>query len=138
MEIVFFRTLSHIIFGNESEHHNVRGSLIDTFKQSPYVAALCSIQGYNEISIQQHFTCMKFNYSWATVNELVMLGIIARINVSYINVADKDPSIWVITDGIHTIRDITIRDITFRDITIRDITEYFFIMLLLYCICILL
>ena len=27
-----------------------------------------------------------------------MLGILARINVSYINAADKDPSKWVITD----------------------------------------
>ena len=26
----FFRTLSHIIFVDESEHHNIRGSLIDT------------------------------------------------------------------------------------------------------------
>ena len=28
-----FRTLSHILFGDESEHHNIRGSLIDTFEQ---------------------------------------------------------------------------------------------------------
>ena len=41
---------------------------------------------------------MKSNYSWGTVNELVMLGILARIDVSYINAADKDSSIWVITD----------------------------------------
>ena len=41
---------------------------------------------------------MKSNYSWGTLNELVILGILARINVSYINAADKDPSIWVITD----------------------------------------
>ena len=27
-----------------------------------------------------------------------MLGILARINVSYINAADTDPSKWVITD----------------------------------------
>ena len=37
-----FRTLSHIIFGDESEHHNVRGSLIQTFEKSPYVGALCA------------------------------------------------------------------------------------------------
>ena len=30
-----FRSLSHIIFGNESEHNNVRISLINTFIQSP-------------------------------------------------------------------------------------------------------
>ena len=94
----FFRTLSHIIFGDESEHHNIRGSLIDTFEQSPYVAALCGIQGYNAVTIQQHFSNMKRNYSWGTVNELVMLGMLAHINVSYINAADKDPSRWVITD----------------------------------------
>ena len=41
---------------------------------------------------------MKCNYSWGTVDELIMLGILARINVSYINAADKEPSIWVITD----------------------------------------
>ena len=41
---------------------------------------------------------MRRNYSWGTVNELVMLGILARINVSYINAADTDPSKWVITD----------------------------------------
>ena len=47
----FFRTLSQIIFGEESEHHNVRSSLIETFEQSPYAAALCGIQakGNNEI-----------------------------------------------------------------------------------------
>ena len=94
----FFRTLSHIIFGDESEHHNIRGSLIETFEQSPYVAALCGIQGYNAVTIQQHFNNMRRNYSWGTVNELVMLGILAGINVSYINAADKDPSKWVITD----------------------------------------
>ena len=47
-----FRALSHIIFGNESEHNNVRISLIHTFEQSPYVAAFCSIQGYNVITLQ--------------------------------------------------------------------------------------
>ena len=41
----FFRTLSHLICGDESEHHNFRGSLIDTFEQSPYAAALCGLQG---------------------------------------------------------------------------------------------
>ena len=32
------------------------------------------------------------------MNELVILGILAGINVSYINVADTDPAKWVITD----------------------------------------
>ena len=41
---------------------------------------------------------MKRNYSWETVNELIMLGILACINVSYINEIDIDPSKWVITD----------------------------------------
>ena len=94
----FFRTLSHIIFGDESEHHNIRGSLIDTFEQSPYVAALCGIQGYNAAAIQQHLSNMKRNYSWGTVNELIMFGILACINVSYINAADTEPIKWVITD----------------------------------------
>ena len=39
-----FRTLSHIIFGDESEHHNVRDSLIQTFEQSSYVGALCTFR----------------------------------------------------------------------------------------------
>ena len=69
----FRRTLSHIIFGDESEHHNIRGSLIYTFEQSPYVAALCGIQGYNAVTIQQLFNKMRCNYSWETVDELVML-----------------------------------------------------------------
>ena len=94
----FFRTLSHIMFGDESEHNNIRVSLINTFEQSGYVPALCGIQGYNEISIQEHFNDMKCNHKWGTVNELVMLGILARINVSYINAIDEDPSRWVITD----------------------------------------
>ena len=93
-----FRTLSHILFGDESEHHNILGSLIDTFEQSPYVAALCGLQGYNAVSIQQHLNDMRRNHSWGTVNELIMLGILARINVNYVNAADKDPSKWVITD----------------------------------------
>ena len=46
-----FRTLSHILFGYESEHHNIRGSLINTFEQNPYVAALCGLQGYNAVPI---------------------------------------------------------------------------------------
>ena len=41
---------------------------------------------------------MKFNYSWGSVNELFMLGILACINVSYINATNLDPSRWVITD----------------------------------------
>ena len=94
----FFRTLSHIIFGDETEHHNIRCSLIETFEQSPYVDALCGIQGYNAVTIQQHFSNMRRIYSWATVNELVMLGILACINVSYINAADTYPIKWVITD----------------------------------------
>ena len=36
----FFRTLSHIIFGVESEHHNVCISKLNTFEQSNYVPAL--------------------------------------------------------------------------------------------------
>ena len=39
-----FRTLSHLIFGDESEH-SIRGSLIDSFQQSPYDAALCGLRG---------------------------------------------------------------------------------------------
>ena len=38
-----FRTLSHIILGYESEYHNVRDSLIQTFDHSPYVCALCGL-----------------------------------------------------------------------------------------------
>ena len=94
-----FRALSHIIFGNESEHQNVRISLIHTFEHSPYVAAFCSIQGYNVITLQQHINAMKrTGVTWRTVNELIMFGILARINVSYVNAADQDPSKWVITD----------------------------------------
>ena len=85
-----------------TEHHNIRGSLIETFEQSPYVVALCGIQGYNAVTIRQHFSNMRRNYSWETVNELVMLGILAVINVSYINAADTDPIKWVITD-VHTL-----------------------------------
>ena len=59
-----FRTLSHIIFGNESEHNSVRLSLINTFEHSNYVVAFCGIQGYNEITIQQHFSDMKSNFTW--------------------------------------------------------------------------
>ena len=94
----FFRTLSDIIFGDKSEHHIIRSSLNETFEQSPYVAALCGIQGYNAVTIQQRFSDMRSNYSWGTVNELVMFGILAGINVSYINAADTDPTNRVITD----------------------------------------
>ena len=94
-----FRTLSHILFGNESEHQKVRLSLINTFEQSPYVAAFCSIQGYNAITLQHHLNAMKRTVvTWGTVNELIMLVILARIDVSYVNAADQDPSKWVITD----------------------------------------
>ena len=41
---------------------------------------------------------MRRNYSWGTVNELIMLGILAGIIVSYINAADTDPTKWVTTD----------------------------------------
>ena len=57
-----------------------------------------AFQGYNAVSIQQHLNGMRRNYSWGTVNELIMFGILARINVSYINAADQDPSKWVTTD----------------------------------------
>ena len=50
-------------------------TLIDTFEQSPYVAAHC-------VTIQQHFNNMRRNYSWGTVNELIKFGILAGINVS--------------------------------------------------------
>ena len=93
-----FRALSHIIFGDESEDNNVRTSLLNTFEQSPYVPALCGIQEYNALTIQQHFSNMKRNYTWVTLNELIMLGILARIHVSYINAGDPDPSKWVNTD----------------------------------------
>ena len=93
-----FRALSHIIFGDESEHNNVRISLINSFAQSYYVPAFCGIQGYNELSIQRHFDAMRRNYTWGTVNELIMLGMLARINVSFINAVNPSPSEWAITD----------------------------------------
>ena len=93
-----FRALSHIIFGDKSEHNNVRLSLINTFSQSHYVPAFCGIQGYNELSIQRHFDAMRRNYTWGTVNELIMLGMLARINVSFINAVNPSPSEWAITD----------------------------------------
>ena len=86
----FFITLSHIILGDETEQHNFRGSLIETFAQCPYVDALCGIQGYNAVTIQRHFSNMKRDYSWGTVNELVMLGILAGIDVSYINADETE------------------------------------------------
>ena len=42
---------SLVIFGHESEYHNIRDPFIDEFEQSPYVAALCGLQGYNRIYI---------------------------------------------------------------------------------------
>ena len=87
----FFRTLSHMFFGDETEHHNIRSSLTETSQQSPYVTALCGIQGYNAATIQQHLSNVRRNYSWGTVNEIVMFGILAGINVSCINAADTDP-----------------------------------------------
>ena len=96
-----FRSLSHIIFGDESEHNNVRLSLINTFAQSDYVSAFCGIQGYNELSFQQHLCNMRRNHTWGTVNELIMLGILARINVSYINAMTTSPSQWAIT-GVYS------------------------------------
>ena len=93
-----FRALSHFIFGDESEHNNVRISLINTFEQSPYVSALCALQGYNALTIQQHFSDMKRNYTWGTLNELIMFGILARIHVSYVNAGDPNPSKWAITE----------------------------------------
>ena len=68
--------------------------IIDTFEQSPYVSALCGLQGYNALSIQQHLNDVRHNYSWGTVNVLIVLGILARINVNYVNAADKEPSKW--------------------------------------------
>ena len=38
------------------------------------------------------------NYTWGTVNELIMFGILARINVSYVNAITSSPSQWAITD----------------------------------------
>ena len=106
-----FRTLSHILFGNESEHQKVRLSLINTFEQNPYVAAFCSIQGYNVITLQHHLNAMKRTVvTWGTVNELIMLGILARINVSYVNAADQDPSKWVITRDANPIQSMAIID----------------------------
>ena len=63
-----FRALSHIIFGNESEHNNVRNSLIDTSEQSSYIPAFCGIQAHNELFIKRHLDEMHNNYSWGTVN----------------------------------------------------------------------
>ena len=50
----------------------------------------------------QHSNDMKRNYSWGTVNELITLGILAGISVSYINAADRDPTKWIITDVYNT------------------------------------
>ena len=36
--------------------------------------------------------------TWGTVNKLIILGILARINVSYVNAADQDPYKWLVTD----------------------------------------
>ena len=60
----FFWVLSHIIYGNESEHNKVRVSLINTFEQGLNVPAICNIQGNDEITNQQHLTEMKRNSRW--------------------------------------------------------------------------
>ena len=88
---MFLQNIVPILFGDESEENNIRGSLIDTFEQSSNVAELCGLQGYNAVTIQQHFNNMK-DFSWRTL-KLIMLGILAGINVSSMSVADIDPSI---------------------------------------------
>ena len=57
------------LLNRTSQHHNVRDSLIQTLEQSRYVDALCALQGYNPVTIQQHLYDMKRNYSWGIVNE---------------------------------------------------------------------
>ena len=92
----FFRSLSHIIFGDECEHYNIRTNLIHAFQNSPYIGAFCGIQGYNEVTIHQHLTDMLPNNTWGTINELVMFGILAGINVSYVCATDTDPTKWAL------------------------------------------
>ena len=54
------------------------------FQNSPYIAAICGIQGYNEVTIHLHLMDMLLNNTWGTKNELLMFGILAGINVSYV------------------------------------------------------
>ena len=41
---------------------------------------------------------MKQTYTWGGVDELIMLGMLAQINVSLIDASNTDPSNWVITE----------------------------------------
>ena len=93
-----FRALSHIIFSDESEHNNVHNSLINIFEQSGYIPTICGLQGYNELSMQRHLNEMRRDHSWGAVNELIMLGMLAHINVSYVNADNSNELEWVITD----------------------------------------
>ena len=49
-------------------------------------------------SLYNDTDAMRRNYTWGTVNELIMLGMLARINVSFINAVNPSPSEWAITD----------------------------------------
>ena len=49
-----FLSLSHTVFGDETEYYNIRENLIDTLRNSPFIRALCGYQGYNKIALQQH------------------------------------------------------------------------------------
>ena len=51
-------------------------------------------RSYNSTAVN----VMNSNYTWDTVKELIMLGILASINVSYLNAAKPDPSKWVVTE----------------------------------------
>ena len=94
----FFRSLSHIIFGDETEHYNMRANIIETFRNSPFIGAFCGYQGYNEIALQQHMMDMLPNNTWGTINELIMFGILAGVNVSYVNATDHNPTKWAFID----------------------------------------
>ena len=38
------------------------------------------------------------NNTWGSINELIMFGILARVNVSYLNATDPDPNKWMFID----------------------------------------
>ena len=58
----------------------------------------------------------------AIVNELIILGILARIAVKYVNTADKNPLKWVITDVYDKNKLVILNDLILK---VNNLLNYF-------------
>ena len=89
-----YRTISHILFGNQIYYNSVKEGILNSFLASEYKETLMVLCGYNEASLNDHINDVSRKDAWGTNTELTMLSLLTGVDIYYICATTYNSETW--------------------------------------------